>query len=185
VKKRQSKCLVVEASELIKQSYMVNPNTSMFSLQGNYVNEVESGQKIFERYNIPKEFQKIFIELKLFAVNVEYPEYAMGFPFDLTIMKDEHDKAKKYIEGHNRCEIYNNLIMGNNISFKTGINVVSEDVVRDFFKRLNDQGYLPLYLQIVKDLFWDISLDEMLGIWNEHQGKDRQVKIREMKKQNV
>lgn len=171
VKKRQRKFLVVDVDKLMKQSYI-----------DNYVNEEKNCLEIFEKYNIPREFQKILLLLKPFSMDVEFQEYMLGFPFNLKIVADKNDKTKKYIEGHNRYEIYNNLVMGNNISFRTNKKIVAEDIVKDFFKRLNELGYLPAYLQVIKDLFWGISLEEMLGIWNAHQSEDRQVKIREKKK---
>jgi len=182
MKRNKVRCLVVDASELTKQSFLANSRASIFNLEGYFVNEVQNGQEIFESYNIPDEFQKIFIKLNSLTSYVEYEEYSLGFPFNLKIHKNEQDREKGYIKGYNNHEIYSNLMIGNNIRFKVGVNIVEEETVKEFFKKLSVLGYLPLYLQIVRDLFWEVPIETMLKISNEHVSEKQQAKIRRMKK---
>lgn len=165
----QPRFIVVDVNDITRNSYF----ESM---------ELEDGKnvmEIFDEKNIPRKFQKLIIYVKplfKFYSQYDYYEYTLGFPFYLNIINAEDDKEKKYLVGQNNCiKTYENLRMYNRIKFKTKYSVYSEEAINNFFKEMNDSGYLELYLECIKNIFWKVSFSEIVDKW--HNEKEK-VKIK-------
>ena len=162
---RQSRFIVVDVNDITRNSYF----ESM---------ELEEGKNVMEIFyekNIPRKFQKLIIYVKplfKFYSQYDYYEYTLGFPIYLNIINDEDDKEKKYLVGRNNCiKTYENLRMYNSIKFKTEYKVYSEEAINNFFKEMNDSGYLELYLECIKEIFWKVSFNEIVDRWYKEKEK--------------
>ena len=171
----QPRFVVVDMNEITRRSYFERME----------LEEVESGLEIFEKKNIPRKFQKLIIYVKplfKFTRPYDYYEYTLGFPFYLNIINENDNKEKKYLEGQNNCvRTYENLNMYNRINFKTEFRVYSKEAIDNFFKEMYDSGYLGLYLECIKEIFWKISFVEIVDRLGNETKKDEKVKTREKK----
>ena len=158
----KAKYLIIDSTEINKQMYKVTRESACNDFYNAYrPNGIMNASQIFEKNGIPEEFRKVVVKINIpFCLKKEAEEYTMGFPFDITAGKIEKENSKRIISVSS-CPVYDyhaNELFKDKIKFKTELVYSNFDDVMDFLLRIDDEGYLKLYLQSIKE-FFDISLN--------------------------
>lgn len=174
MKDERAKYLIIQGTEINKKLYKVNRTASLNDFYNIYEeNGTISAKQIFEKYEVPEEFQKIIVKINIpFCLKNEAEAYMMGIPFDFTGGKIEKVNNKKIINVTS-CPIYDyyaNYNFKDKIKFRTEINYYTFNDIINFFIKLEYEGYLKLYLKSIKEFFdKSLNIDILLDSWNESQ----------------
>lgn len=176
---KREKYLLINATDINKQLYQferVAYCNDFFNIY-HRVKKIDA-KKIFEKNNVPDEYQKIIIKISapVFKRN-KAKEFMMGFPFDFSMKTREKIDNKKYIRMNNIPIYYDGNIFDDKIVFKTEEQYTSFNNVMYFLEEIYKKGCLENYLQSIKE-FLDISLDFGLvfDLWHESHNKRKVVK---------
>ena len=162
MKDEKAKYLIIDSTEINKQLYKVTREAAFNDFYNVYKpNGMMPANNIFEKNGIPEEFRKIIVKINIpFCLKKEAEEYTMGFPFDITGGKIEKENNKRIISASSGLtyDYYANQQFRDKIKFKTELTYSTFDDVMNFLLKVDDEGYLKLYFQSIKE-FFDISID--------------------------
>lgn len=172
MKDERAKYLMVDVTDFNKTLYRMERLFEFNDFNNVYTPEdVITAKEIFDKYNIPKKFQKIIVKINIpFFIKYEAEEYTMGFPFDLTGGKIEKENGKKYINALNAPLYYDNWLFRDKIKFRTELKYFKYNDVMVFLYEVRDAGYLRLYMQAINDFFDNsVDLDYIFNVWDEEK----------------
>lgn len=178
MKDEKARYLIIDSNEIKKQLYNVKREFAFNDWDNVYIpNKIIDAKEIFDKYNIPEEFQKIIIKVNIpFFIKTEAYEYIFGYPFDITAGKIEMDNNQKYITVANSQIFSNGHVFRDKIKFKTRLNYFNFDGVNEFLQNVESNGYLELYLQSIIDFFDEsLDLEEVLEIWNKEKNSPKSL----------
>ena len=176
----RAKYLIIDSAEINKQLYKVTREAAFNDFYNVYKpNGMMPANNIFEKNGIPEEFRKIIVKINIpFCLKKEAEEYTMGFPFDITGGKIEKENNKRIISVSSGLtyDYYANQQFRDKIKFRTELTYSTFDDVMDFLLKVDDEGYLRLYFQSIKE-FFDISIDLDLveESWIESKQNEKQA----------
>ena len=168
----RAKYLIVNANDIFKQLYQ-KERVAYCNDYENIYNRVGkiSANEIFDKNNVPKEFQRIIIMIStpIFSKK-EAEECITGYPFNFQAKSIKNAGNKKYIMMNNRPIYYDGCMFNDKFVFKTEERYTSINNVMYFLEEIHKEGYLENYLQSIKE-FFNISLDFdiLFASWNETQ----------------
>lgn len=168
----KAKYLMIDVLDISKQLYSVERVFAFNDFDNVYtLDRVITAKEIFDKYNIPEEFQKIIVKINIpFFIKYEAEEYVMGFPFDITGGKVEKKNCKKYINVSNYPLFYDNQIFSNKIMFRTELKYFKYNDVMEFLSKVRDSGYLKLYMKSINDFFDNfVDVDYIFKVWDEEK----------------
>lgn len=172
MKDERAKYLMVDVTQFNKTLYRMERLFEFNDFNNVYTPEdVITAKEIFDKYNIPEEFQKIIVKINIpFFIKYEAEEYVMGFPFDLTGGKIEKENGRKYINALNAPLFRDNWVFRDKIKFRTELKYFKYDDVMEFLYEVRDAGYLKLYMHAINDFFDNnVDLDYMFDVWDEEK----------------
>jgi len=159
MKDEKAKYLMVEANEINKKTFThkrVADCNDWFNIYSE--DKIISAKEIFEKYNIPEEYQKIIIKITSpLLIGHKAEEFILGMAFDLTGKRVEKINNELYVNGVNCPIFYDNQVFYNFINFKTRIKKVRYNEIISFLKEIKKEGLLEGYINSLKE-FFDISL---------------------------
>lgn len=180
MKDEKAKYLIIDAKDIKKQLYNMKREYGFNDWFNVYtLDKIINAKKIFEKYNIPEEFQKIIIKINIpFFIITEAEEYTMGFAFDLTGRKIEKKNNIKYITATNKPFLYDNQIFENTIKFKAQLTYAKFDDVINFLIQLDNNDYLKSYLESIKEFFGiSININSLIDAWNQEKDVKKALKL--------
>jgi len=151
VKDEKAKYLIVDSTEIHNQLYNMKRECGFNDWFNVYTRDkIIAAKEIFDKYNIPREFQKIIIKINsAFIINYKSEEYVTRIPFDIQSGKIENENNEKYISMSNYPILYDCQVFEDKINFKTQFKYVKFSEVIKFLKKIDDSGFLKSYLQSV------------------------------------
>lgn len=139
----------------------------------------ENLQTLFDKYQIPDEYQKIAIELCIhnIFINADARELIYGYPFDMTGNPIIEKDNKKIVTGRGLNPIaYNNKIC--KINFQTPIEFMTKEDVFNFYIKMREDGYFKDYLHLFVQLFnLDVDIDLLFDIHEKKPGRRKALKL--------
>ena len=156
MKDERARYLIIDASDITRQLYRIQRELKFNELNNEYYRESKiNASEIFEKNNIPEEFQKIIVRVSgsFFSIK-EAEEYTMGFPFNFKQKRIEKVGGKrKSVIVDNRPFYHDGQTFNDDIEFRTELKYSSFEDVLDLLKKMHETGCLNLYLQSIKDFF--------------------------------
>lgn len=172
MKDEKTKYLMVNASDIHKQLYKVQRTLEFNDFYRIYTpDRIISIKEIFDKYCIPEEFQRIIISIETkFFTKYKVEEYITGFSFDIIRHKIEDYERYKYITFYYYDSYRGGVMYDDKFKYTVDCECVKYNNVMEFLLAVNDNGYLRLYLQAVKDSF-NVSIDfeRLYEIWEEEK----------------
>ena len=157
---KNAKYIEVDSTEMNKKLYKVSREYSLNDFFNFYTcDEIINVKEIFDKYDIPSEFQKIFIRVNIpFFIKKEAEEVISGFAFDLTGSKIFKKDDEKYIKSFNVPVFEDGTTFRKKLVFETELKYFESIYVIDFYKSLINKGYSELYFLALSEIF-DSTLD--------------------------
>ena len=106
--------------------------------------------EIFERYQIPKEFQKIAFALPTCRV-CNSNGYEILTQRQFQIQKNTPDKE---FVGHENGRWFDGDVISSSLRFKTPKQKEKYESIISFYEQLTNQGYLEQYVEAIKNIFF-------------------------------
>lgn len=172
MKDERAKYLMVDVTEISKQLYRMERVFAFNDFDNIYTPEgMITAKEVFDKYNIPEEFQKIIVKVNIpFCLKREAEEYTMGFPFSMTDGRVKKENGKKYINLSNVPIFYDNWVFYDKIKFRTELKCFRYADVMQFLSKVRSAGYLKLYMQAISDFFDNsVDLDYIFEVWDEEK----------------
>lgn len=177
---KKAKYLIINANDICKQLYRTKREFAFNDFYNIfYPGRTSNANGVFEKYNIPKEFQKIIIKINqpLFT-KVQVEEYTMGFVFDLATRIIENENNQEYIIASSNPKFDDRQILKDKIKFKTEFHYITFEDAISFLEEIYDTGYFKSYIQSIQDFFGTkVNLEYTIDTWKKIQNKHKVLKL--------
>ncbi len=153
-----------------KAKYLLVPSNTV--IQSLYVKEKESGfndnwveaywkenivsSEVFNRFNVPEEYQRIIIRINNYLFNKSLNEFITNINFDIWKIYRENNikRIDAFIskEDSDLHHMMSNSFIYNRVSFDTKLDYYSYSEVLDFLKGMDNDRYLKAYLDSITNI---------------------------------